>query len=104
MERMMKKMYRIDLVAIIFSILMLWSVAIFVFTRSSSIFQISGSVLAVTMLIGAAAAVFATAALVAVWAHLRRNYGSLYREDLCQLNLLRGTPIGDEEADEEKDR
>jgi len=77
-------MYLLDCATILGFLVLTWSVLVFVLREASNLS--SSVVVKIIMEVSAGlAGVFATAALVAVLVHLKKNRESLYREDLSHL-------------------
>lgn len=89
MENRIRKMYRGDCCNIIFWILFLWLVITFVFFKGVNSIATDYLVRITTLVIGGLAVTFATAALIAVIVHLRKNLEDLYIEDIKNLQRMK---------------
>ncbi len=83
-EKRVAGMYRQDCGIIILSVVVVWSALACVLHAAAPLTD-DARVKLILVASAVAVGVFATAALTAVLAHLRRNRSALYREDLAHL-------------------
>lgn len=84
MESKIKKLFRQDIAAILFMLAALWIVLIYAMTQIMQITTDPATGIAISM-IGVVAGSFATASLMAVLVHLRKNKNKLYSEEINSL-------------------
>jgi len=84
LEKRIARMYRQDTAIVILSVAAIWS-ALGCVLRAALPLADDARVKLILEVSAVAVGVFATAALIAVLAHLRRNRAALYHEDLAHL-------------------
>ncbi len=84
MEIKIKKLFRQDIAAILFMLAALWTVLIYAMTQIIKIAPDPANGIAISM-IGVVAGLFATASMIAVLVHLRKNKNKLYSEEINSL-------------------
>lgn len=81
MENKIKKMYRQDCSVIFLFMIVMWVILTYVMIQINSIVS-NHSVKSLILFIGITVGFFATAALIAVLTHLRKNRTQLYTEEI----------------------